>query len=113
MFNEKAVLESYHSFLLMELLRRPELDVLQEFSAEVQQQARQRIVRAILATDPSYHFELADQLQALREANPELTGSASLLDERLKDACLMRAGGKQAVHASLPSPSLSPSLCFV
>lgn len=92
MFNEKAVLESYHSFLLMELLRKPETDILEGFSVEVQQAARQRIVRAILATDPAFHFQLADELEALKAANPDINGPATLLDEKTKDACLMRAG---------------------
>ncbi|KAL8452323.1 hypothetical protein Emag_002442 [Eimeria magna] len=92
MFNEKAVLESYHSFLLMELLRKSETDILAGFPMDVQQAARQRIVRAILATDPAFHFQLADELEALKTANPDMSGPATLLDEKTKDACLMRAG---------------------
>ncbi|KAL8273275.1 hypothetical protein Esti_002776 [Eimeria stiedai] len=91
MFNEKAVLESYHSFLLMELLRKSETDILAEVPMDVQQAARQRIVRAILATDPAFHFQLADELEALKTANPDISGPATLLDEKTKDACLMRA----------------------
>ncbi|KAL8431554.1 hypothetical protein Efla_000600 [Eimeria flavescens] len=91
MFNEKAVLESYHSFLLMELLRKPELDILAGFPIDVQQAARQRIVRAILATDPAFHFQLADELEALKTSNPDISGPAFLLDEKTKDACLMKA----------------------
>ncbi|OEH80064.1 3 5 -cyclic nucleotide phosphodiesterase domain-containing protein [Cyclospora cayetanensis] len=102
MFNERAVLESYHSFLLMELLRHPETDILEGFSAEVQQAARQRIVRAILATDPAFHFQLADELEALKAANPELNGPATLLDERIKDACLMRAADNAWVLTNFP-----------
>lgn len=92
MFNERAVLESYHSFLLMEILRKAEADILEGFPLDVQQAARQRIVRAILGTDPAFHFQLADELQTLKNNNPELNGPAALLDEKTKDACLMRAG---------------------
>lgn len=79
----------------MELLRKSETDILEGFSTEIQQAARQRIIRAILATDPAFHFQLADELEALKAANPELSGPATLLDERTKDACLMRAGRKK------------------
>ncbi|KAL8434871.1 hypothetical protein ACSSS7_002837 [Eimeria intestinalis] len=100
MFNEKAVLESYHSFLLMELLRKPETDILAGFPLDVQQAARQRIVRAILATDPAFHFQLAEELEALKTANPDISGPATLLDEKTKDACLMRAGMTDCTRGS-------------
>ena len=63
--NELAVLENHHAFITCEMLRHPQTNFMQSFSALHFRRFRKLLVAAILATDMAIHFDLCRQFARL------------------------------------------------
>jgi hypothetical protein len=57
-YNDKSILENYHSAFAFTLLRKPQYNILCNLSQEQQQEVRAVIINSVLATDLALHMEI-------------------------------------------------------
>eukprot|EP00127_Corallochytrium_limacisporum_P000539 Clim_evm4s17 gene=Clim_evmTU4s17 len=62
LYNDQSVLENHHCSLLFQTAQQPGLRIFNTFKNKEFQNARKKIISAILATDNSNHFTLMDSL---------------------------------------------------
>ena len=63
LYNDTAVLESYHAYKTIQILKAEPTNILCNLSHSQYQFCRQSIITSILATDMSKHFTMLDQLK--------------------------------------------------
>ena len=64
-YNGESVLENHHAYTTMALLRKSELNFLENMNLQEQKDLKRIIVRSILTTDMSHHIELIEWLHDL------------------------------------------------
>ncbi|KAF8820202.1 3'5'-cyclic nucleotide phosphodiesterase domain-containing protein [Cardiosporidium cionae] len=67
-YNDKSVLENYHSCILFQLIKQPSNNIFGTLSFSEWRMVRRIIIEMILATDMAFHFEFIGELRARRQA---------------------------------------------
>ncbi|KAF8820131.1 3'5'-cyclic nucleotide phosphodiesterase domain-containing protein [Cardiosporidium cionae] len=67
-YNDKSVLENYHSCILFQLLKQHSNNIFSSLSFSDWRMVRRIVIEMILATDMAFHFELIGELRARRQA---------------------------------------------
>ncbi|EKX74377.1 3'5'-cyclic nucleotide phosphodiesterase family protein [Theileria equi strain WA] len=72
LFNDRAVLENFHSCCTFNILEIPECNIFADFSADEYKVIRRKLIELILATDMEDHFEIVSKF-SLRKNSPEFS----------------------------------------
>lgn len=67
-YNDKSVLENFHSFRAFEMLEMKDCNLLQEMDVSIYREFRRTMIGAILATDNALHFELVAKFSTRLES---------------------------------------------
>eukprot|EP01104_Vermistella_antarctica_P012702 TRINITY_DN3720_c0_g1_i1.p1 TRINITY_DN3720_c0_g1~~TRINITY_DN3720_c0_g1_i1.p1 ORF type:complete len:641 (-),score=163.35 TRINITY_DN3720_c0_g1_i1:105-2027(-) len=72
-YNDKSVLENHHCCTLFTILQRPEFDITCGLSADQFGKLRGSVLRCILATDMTAHFEILTKFQQIIESKRDVS----------------------------------------
>lgn len=68
LYNDKSVLENYHSALVFKSLEPKSCDIFEMLDTETVREVRKKIIELILATDMGLHFESVSKFRLRRQA---------------------------------------------
>jgi GAF domain-containing protein len=102
MYNDKSVLENYHTQLAFTVMQAEQNDIFCNLTRVQHRQARSLIISMILNTDMAYHFDLlakfkarvADNRLATEPLNSESNADRQLLADMLVHSCDLSAPAK-------------------
>lgn len=69
-YADDAVLERYHIYMAIKLLRMPEADILENLTQLEKMELRSLMTAGIMATDMSRHFMLTEKLALCSKSSP-------------------------------------------
>ena len=88
-YNGESVLENHHAYTTMALLRKPELNFLEDIPLATQKELKRTIVRSILTTDMSHHIELIEWLHDLiKDDIMHMLASGKMKDSEKKNTIM-------------------------
>jgi hypothetical protein len=106
-YNDQSVLENHHANTMFSILQQPECNIFAHMKREQRQELRTIMIKAILATDMSFHFDEIKKMDAV-EAKKAATVTPGA--GPAKAMPLATSNDKKA--PDVPSTSLPPSSSF-
>lgn len=96
LYNDRSILENFHSFFLFSLLHNAEFNFLSHISKEKYTEFRRIVTTSILATDMAFHYDYVNQIKCRTESNTQ----DPFTTKKNSDKLLLVAGVMKAADIS-------------
>eukprot|EP01054_Gregarina_sp_Poly1_P003019 Gregarina_sp_Poly_1__3018@NODE_1849_length_3212_cov_7_286169_g1200_i0_p2_GENE_NODE_1849_length_3212_cov_7_286169_g1200_i0NODE_1849_length_3212_cov_7_286169_g1200_i0_p2_ORF_typecomplete_len170_score13_71PDEase_I/PF00233_19/5e43_NODE_1849_length_3212_cov_7_286169_g1200_i012261735 len=91
LYNDTSILENYHCSSLLQIMTKPNCNILQDANKATEQGLRQQIIQAVLWTDLIEHFNVMNRTKYVIHKHDHLRGTPIMDDREMKNMLLALA----------------------